>query len=86
MACICSCLPAVLCKVYFAGALPWLPFLCSVFFPALPPISVLGQLSIWSVSIPLNSSVRGCLVGVARRVAMDTSFLVLEHCPAPPTL
>ena len=34
----------------------------------------------WSVSIPLNCSVWRCLVEAACRIAMDTSFLLLELC------
>ena len=48
------------------------PFLCCV-FPNSPSLYVSGLGKYWSVNIPLNSSVWRCLVGAARRVAMDTS-------------
>ena len=56
------------------------------FFPYPPTLFSSGPGKYWLGSIPLNSSVWQCLGGATRRVAVDTSFLVLEHCLAPQTL
>ena len=87
MACICSCLPAVLCKVYFAGASPWLPFLCSFFFPALPshfsfvPFEYLVfkySTEQFSVTVPCGRRSLGChgyLLPCARALLSSTNFV-----------
>ena len=67
-----------------------LPIFVQCFFPALPPSLVQGQVREKNILVGKDSTDQFIVTvpgGAPRRVAMVyTSFLVLEHCPAPPTL
>ena len=90
--CISNCMLAVLRKVKCVcqSLVACLPIFVQCFFPALPPSLVQGQVREKNILVGKDSTDQFIVTvpgGAPRRVAMVyTSFLVLEHCPAPPTL
>lgn len=76
----CDLLQAVACLQFFTKCLHYslvafLTFSCFV-FPNQPSLFIPGLGKYWLVSIPLNSSVRWCLVQAACRPATNTSIFL----------